>query len=387
MSLTVRTVSSASDIEAARWDQCANPQSQAYHPLLRHDFFVALETSGSATANTGWVACHQIVQDGADILGVMPLYLKTHSQGEYVFDFAWADAFERAGGRYYPKLLSAIPFSPVTGPRLLTRSPERLEEIEASLLAGALNLLEEHHLSSLHINFIEEALWHRLGNQGFLRRKDQQFHWQNDGYMCFDQFLDALNARKRKNLRKERARALADNITVEWLTGEALRPAHWDDFYRFYLDTGRRKWGSPYLTRAFFDEIHHRMPEDILLIMAQRDGRYIAGALNFIGGDVLYGRNWGCIEDHPFLHFELCYYQAIDFAIEHGLSTVEAGAQGAHKIARGYAPRPTHSAHYIAHDGFREAVSHYLESEREYVDNDISELSKLAPFKHSVEDE
>lgn len=381
--LSIQTLSRASDISAQDWDDCAGASTRFIHPLLRHDFFVALEESGSACAETGWVACHQIVKKGDTVLAVMPLYLKTHSQGEYVFDHAWAEAFQRAGGQYYPKLLSAVPFSPVTGPRFLIKNPSQSAILTGALIDAALAVLRAHNLSSFHLNFLQKKTWADLEQYGFLLRKDQQFHWHNNQYSSFDDFLQALNARKRKNLKKERAQAVAAGISIEWLSGPDLRDTHWDDFFTFYLDTSRRKWGSPYLTRSFFDEIHHRMADNILLIMAKRDGRYIAGALNFIGNDTLYGRNWGCVEDHPFLHFELCYYQAIDFAIERGLTSVEAGAQGAHKIARGYVPQATYSAHYIAHEGFRDAVAHYLESEREYVDNDMRDLRQFAPFKES----
>ena len=382
--IQLRVIASLSAISAAEWDACANPPEAVYNPFLRHAFLLALEESGSATAETGWQGQHLILENTAgETLAVMPLYLKDHSQGEYIFDYGWADAFHRAGGNYYPKLLCAVPFTPAGGRRLLVRPHADAALHEDQLLAGALTLLERLGASSLHVNFLPEASWEKLGTQGFLQRTDQQFHWQNDGYENFDGFLDALASRKRKNLRKERAKALENGIEVDWLTGADLRPEHWDDFFHFYIDTGHRKWGTPYLTRDFFSQIHETMSEDILLVMAKRDGRYIAGALNFIGGDTLYGRNWGCIEDHPFLHFELCYYQAIDFAIARGLQRVEAGAQGTHKLARGYAPHRTHSAHFITHAGLRDAVAHYLESERQYVDNDIDVLSRHTPFKAS----
>ena len=384
----LRVISSLSDIAAAQWDACANPEGAVYNPFLRHAFLHALEQSGSATAETGWMGQHLVLQntDGA-ILGVMPLYLKNHSQGEYIFDYGWADAFHRAGGNYYPKLLCAVPFTPAGGRRLLVPPGPQAQEYETQLLAGALTLMNKIESSSLHINFLSEKDWEHLGAQGFLQRTDQQFHWQNDGYQSFDGFLEALASRKRKNLRKERAKALENGIEIEWLTGDTLQPENWDAFFHFYVDTGHRKWGTPYLTRDFFDRIQDSMPEDVLLIMAKRDGHYIAGALNFIGGDTLFGRNWGCIEDHPFLHFEVCYYQAIDFAIERGLKRVEAGAQGTHKLARGYAPHRTYSAHFIAHEGLRDAVAHYLESERQYVDSDIAALANHTPFKKSDSEE
>ena len=380
----LRAISGLADIAAADWDACANPPEKVYNPFLRHAFLLALEESGSAVPETGWAGRHLVLEDaGGTPQAVMPLYLKDHSQGEYIFDYGWADAFHRAGGNYYPKLLCAVPFTPAGGRRLLVRPGPQADTHETQLLAGALTLLDKLDASSLHVNFLPEEDWEKLGAQGFLQRTDQQFHWQNDGYPSFDAFLEALASRKRKNLRKERAKALENGIEVDWLTGADLQPHHWDDFFHFYVDTGHRKWGTPYLTRDFFSRIHDTMPEDILLVMAKRDGRYIAGALNFIGGDTLFGRNWGCIEDHPFLHFELCYYQAIDFAIARGLNRVEAGAQGTHKLARGYAPHRTYSAHHITHEGLREAVAHYLESERQYVDNDIAALSRYTPFKKS----
>ncbi len=383
--IQLRVISSLSLIAAEDWDACANPEGQVYNPFLRHAFLLALEESGSATPETGWQGQHLILEsESGETLAVMPLYLKDHSQGEYIFDYGWADAFHRAGGNYYPKLLCAVPFTPAGGRRLLVRPGPDAATHETQLTAGALTLLDKLGASSLHVNFLPAADWERLGAQGFLQRTDQQFHWQNDSYQSFDAFLEALASRKRKNLRKERAKALENGIEVEWLTGDSLTDDHWDAFFHFYIDTGHRKWGTPYLTRDFFARIQASMPEDVLLVMAKREGRYIAGALNFIGGDTLFGRNWGCIEDHPFLHFELCYYQAIDFAIERGLTRVEAGAQGTHKLARGYAPHRTHSAHFIAHEGLRDAVAHYLESERQYVDNDIEVLSKHTPFKNTA---
>ena len=378
----LRVIADLSTIDAAAWDACANPPAQPANPFVKHAFLTALEKSGSATADTGWMGQHLALEDSQNqVLGVMPLYLKNHSQGEYVFDYGWADAFHRAGGEYYPKLLSAIPFTPATGRRLLVPPGPDQAAHETALLAGALTLMDKLQSSSLHLNFLPEAEWDFLGEKGFLQRTDQQFHWHNDDYPSFEAFLDALASRKRKNLKKERAKALENGITIERLTGDDLTDAHWDDFFHFYLDTGQRKWGTPYLTRSFFAHIQETMRDDVMLVMATRDGRYIAGALNFIGGDTLYGRNWGCIEDHPFLHFEVCYYQAIDFAIERKLARVEAGAQGVHKLARGYAPHRTHSAHFIAHEGLLEAVANYLESERQYIDNDIDQLSHHMPFK------
>jgi predicted N-acyltransferase len=318
------------------------------------------------------------------LAGCMPMYLKSHSRGEYVFDHGWADAFERAGGSYYPKLQVSVPFTPATGPRLLTQPGPGREAAEDQLLAGALEVARRTGVSSLHFTFLPERQWTRLGSHGLLQRTDQQFHWENRGYKTFDDFLADLSSRKRKMIRKERARAIENDVGIEWVTGPSLTEAHWDAFYRFYMDTGDRKWGSPYLTREFFSLIGERMPDETLLIMAKRNGRYIAGALNFIGSEVLFGRNWGAIEHHPFLHFECCYYQAIEFAIAHGLKRVEAGAQGEHKLARGYLPARTYSAHWIANESFSQAVAEYLERERAHVDHDIEVLGEYSPFRHDA---
>jgi predicted N-acyltransferase len=313
----------------------------------------------------------------------MPLYLKSHSQGEYVFDHSWAHAFERAGGDYYPKLQAAVPFTPATGPRLLARpdGPVPPEMARAALLQGAVQLAERHAISSVHITFCTDEEWRFGGAHGLLQRTDQQFHWLNRGYPDFDAFLGALASRKRKTVRKERAEAVAPGIRVHWLTGGDLRPEHWDAFWRFYQDTGSRKWGRPYLTRAFFELAHARFPGDVLLVMAERKGRWIAGALNLIGRDTLFGRYWGCVEDHPCLHFEVCYYQAIEYAIRHGMARVEAGAQGAHKLARGYEPVTTRSLHWFADPGFRRAVARYLEGEREAVELENAALAGRTPFR------
>jgi predicted N-acyltransferase len=304
--------------------------------------------------------------------------VKSHSYGEYVFDHAWAQAFERAGGDYYPKLQVAVPFTPVTGPRLLTGTNA---EARAALAQAMMAFAKRLDVSSLHITFPNEEEAAALTAQGFLQRHDQQFHWHNDGYESFDAFLAELSSIKRKNLRRERSQALCDGVTVEWITGSDLKEHHWDAFFAFYMDTGSRKWGSPYLTRKFFSLVGERMADQTLLILARRNGRYIAGALNFIGSDALYGRNWGAIEHHPFLHFELCYYQAIDFAIAKGLKVVEAGAQGAHKLARGYLPARTYSLHWIAHEGLRDAVERYLKEERRAVGEEMEELGQHSPFR------
>ncbi len=381
--IVMKVVPRMADIDAASWDACANPGGAVPdNPFISHAFLRALEESGSASLRTGWAPHHLVLEEpDGSLAGVVPMYLKNHSRGEYVFDHGWADAFERAGGSYYPKLQVSVPFTPASGRRILARPGVFQEQVEDQLTAGIVELARQLQVSSVHMTFLTEPQWMRLGDVGFLQRTDQQFHWLNNGYESFENFLDALASRKRKNLRKERERALENDIEIEWVTGSNLTEEHWDAFYQFYIDTGSRKWGTPYLTREFFSEINQNLPDKTLLIMAKRDGRYIAGALNFIGSDTLFGRNWGCLEDHPFLHFECCYYQAIDFAIKHGLKRVEAGAQGAHKLARGYVPTHTYSAHYISNPSFREAVDQYLQQERAHIDHDIAYLSDHAPFR------
>lgn len=375
---TARILHNISEIDAAQWDSCS--AGYPYNPFLTHKFLNALEVSGSVSAKTGWQPFHIAVEQDDRLIGVVPMYLKSHSQGEYVFDYGWADAWHRAGGDYYPKMQISVPFTPATGPRLLTRTGS--PEDEALLLGACMQVAQQVKVSSLHITFMPKAQWEQAARMGFLQRMDQQFHWHNGGYECFEDFLAELASKKRKNVRRERRDALGmSDIKIEWLTGADLTEAHWDAFYRFYVDTGSRKWGSPYLNRRFFSEINDVMSEDILLIMAKRAGRYIAGAINFIGEDTLFGRNWGCIEDHRFLHFEVCYYQAIDFAIARGLKKVEAGAQGAHKVARGYLPEATYSAHWIADPNFRDAVSRFLEDERKYVQQDLDYVEDHTPFK------
>ena len=380
---TARILHSIGDISASRWDSCANPDNLPYNPFLRHAFLDALERSGSATAQTGWQPFHLVLEQGEELLGLVPLYMKGHSQGEYVFDYSWADAWHRAGHNYYPKMQGSVPFTPATGRRLLAApgSPDNTEEL---LLGACMQVAEQAEISSVHFTFMPEAQWLRAGECGYLRRMDQQFHWLNNNYSCFDDFLAQLSSKKRKNIRRERRDAVANDIRIHRLTGDDLREEHWDAFYQFYQDTGARKWGSPYLTRKFFTQINESVAEDILLILCERNGRYIAGALNFIGGETLFGRNWGCIEDHPFLHFETCYYQAIEFAIERGLKRVEAGAQGAHKVARGYLPQATYSAHFICDPGFRNAVAQFLEEERAYVRDDINHVRNHTPFRSDV---
>ena len=380
--IIARIAGAAADIGAEAWNACANPYGVADpHPFTRYEFFAACEESGSATPRAGWRAAHLVIERDGAIAGLMPMYLKSHSQGEYVFDRGWADAFTRAGGAYYPKLQAAVPFTPVTGPRLLVARDAPLEETRNALFAAGASAVSELDASSLHITFLTEDEWRAAGSLGYLQRTDQQFHWVNDGYSSFDDFLSRLSSSKRKNLRKERAAVAAEGVTFEWLSSAEITEAHWDTFFEFYMDTGSRKWGRPYLTRDFFSRIGATMAEQVVLILAKRAGRYIAGALNFVGGGVIFGRNWGCTEYIPFLHFETCYYQAIDYAIAHKLTKVEAGAQGEHKLVRGYMPVPTYSAHYIAHSGLRRAVSEYLDHEREAVAEQIEALAEHGPFR------
>lgn len=379
---TVSIVTSLSEIDKADWDACASPATAPYNPFITHDFLSALEQSGSAIAETGWLGQHLILNDNdGGIRGVMPCYLKNHSQGEYVFDYGWADAFERAGGRYYPKLQVSVPFTPVTGQRLLVKQDGKQEETRAILAAAAAERARSLNASSIHATFLEKEEWEALGALGYLQRTDQQFHFEDDGYDDFDDFLAALASRKRKQLKKERREALSNHIEIEWVTGADITEDHIDRFYIFYMDTGARKWGTPYLTRTFFSLLVERMAKDVLFIFARRHGEIIAGALNMIGGDTLYGRYWGCIEDHPFLHFEVCYYQAIDYALTHGLKRVEAGAQGGHKLVRGYMPKTTYSAHWIANVSFREAVENFLCQERRQVAFENKILAERAPFR------
>jgi predicted N-acyltransferase len=344
-----------------------------------------LEASGSAAARTGWQPQHLLAEttDGA-ILGVVPCYLKSHSQGEYVFDRGWAEAYERAGGEYYPKLQVSVPFTPATGRRLLVAPSPGADRVRSGLIAGLLELCRKREASSVHFTFLPEPECLALVGHGFLHRTDQQFHWENHGYATFDAFLVVLSARKRKTIKRERRDALAPGITVHWLTGKDLTEEAWDAFFAFYMETGSRKWGRPYLTRKFYSLIGQSMADKVVLVMAKRAGRFIAGAINFIGGDALFGRHWGAIEHHPFLHFELCYYQAIEFAIDRKLKRVEAGAQGEHKLARGYLPVTTHSAHYVADPGLRRAIADYLVRERAYVEAAGEELAALAPFRKDL---
>jgi predicted N-acyltransferase len=378
----VAVMARIADIDAAAWDACANPDPARFDPFLSHAFLAALEDAGTVGAGTGWTPRHLVLQDAdGKVGGVAPAYLKSHSQGEYVFDHAWADAYHRAGGRYYPKLLAAVPFTPVPGRRLLVPAGPDAEDRERLLAAAAVEVARRSALSSLHVNFTTPQQAERLGRMGFLLRTDQQFHWSNAGYGSFDDFLASLSSRHRKAVRKERAAATANGITIEWRQGEDITEADWDDFFAFYMDTGNRKWGRPYLNRTFFSLLGERLAAHCLLIVARRAGRAIAGALNLIGGDCLYGRYWGAIEHHPCLHFEVCYHQAIEFAIARKLARVEAGAQGDHKLARGYLPVTTWSAHWIADPSLRRAVARYLEEERRVVADTGAALAALGPYR------
>jgi len=402
--LRIRVVDAISAISAGTWDECANPahlapcngledpkaqdldQEMVYNPFLSHNFLSALEESHSVGGRTGWHVQHLVVttKDGA-VTAAAPCYLKSHSRGEYVFDRGWAEAYERAGGAYYPKLQVAVPFTPATGRRLLVKPGPEAPMVRQALARGLLELCRRDSASGVHVTFATEPEFRFLGELGFLQRNDQQFHWQNASYGSFDDFLSALASRKRKTIRRERQDALANGITVHWLTGSDLTEEVWDAFFAFYMETGSRKWGRPYLTREFYSLVGEKMRDRILLVMAKRAGRWIAGAINFIGSHTLFGRHWGAIEHHPFLHFELCYYQAIEYAIARKLPYVEAGAQGEHKISRGYMPRITYSAHYIADPALRRAIADYLVRERAYVEAVGAELAATAPYRKDLE--
>jgi predicted N-acyltransferase len=409
--LSIRLAESLAEVPAAAWDACAagdpacgqgmaqsvklalednsSPQlsTRGYpdNPFVSHDFLSSLEVSNSVSARSGWQPRHLLAEDDSGVLvGAAPCYVKAHSRGEYVFDHGWADAFERAGGDYYPKLQVAVPFTPVTGPRLLARPGPLAEAVRGGLADALAEITAANRLSSAHVTFLTEPEWRLLGERGFLQRTDRQFHWENLDYGSFDDFLARLSSRKRKTIRRERKEALAAGIEVRCLTGSDLTEDVWDAFFAFYMETGSRKWGRPYLTREFFSIVGGKMADRILLVMAKRAGRWIGGALNFIGREALYGRNWGCIEHHPFLHFELCYYQAIDYAIHRKLARVEAGAQGEHKLARGYLPATTYSAHFIANAGLRRAIADYLARERAYVEAAGEELAAAAPFRKDL---
>jgi len=381
--VSVNIVEKLSQLSAVDWDACAGSDN----PFVSYAFLSALEDSGSATSETGWQPHHLAigVEDGR-LLGVVPMYLKSHSQGEYVFDWGWADAYERAGGRYYPKLQAAAPFSPVTGPRILARPGDDADAIRATLIAGMIDTVKQYNLSSVNVTFAHEADARRLEAAGFLIRHGHQFHWQNQGYDTFDDFLANLSSRKRKNIRKER-KAIADaGVRFDTLVGDDIKPHHWDEFHEFYVSTYDRKWGYTYLTREFFDILNDRMADKVALIRAEENGCAIGGALNLIGSEALFGRNWGCNSQRKFLHFEACYYRAIDLAIELRLARVEAGTQGPHKIQRGYLPVQTYSAHWIRDEGFRDAVADFLVREKQAEAGEVEYLGELSPFRRSEND-
>ena len=380
--MRIRVIDSFTEVDADAWNAAACDAARAQdsdtdNPFTRHEFLLALEQSGATSPRTGWTPCHLVADEDGTFLGGVACWLKTHSQGEYVFDHGWAEAYARAGGQYYPKLQVSIPFTPATGPRILAGDVH----VRAALRDGLRQLRAETNASSIHATFLPDQEAHEWEADGFLHRTDQQFHFINDGYADFDAFLAALSSSKRKTIRRERRDALANGITIETLTGDAITDVHWDAFFEFYMDTGARKWGRPYLNRRFFALIGASMAHRIALVMAKRDDRYIAGAINFIGDRTLYGRNWGAIEQHPFLHFEVCYYRAIDFALDHRLAVVEAGAQGEHKLLRGYRPVTTHSVHDLADPALRRAVNDYLNRERAYVAALHDEYEEHMPFR------
>jgi predicted N-acyltransferase len=376
--LEVKLVQGIDQIDAGLWDACVGPDQ----PFLSHGFLGALEDSGSASERTGWLPLHLLVEAGGELIGCAPMYLKSHSYGEYVFDWGWANAYERAGGKYYPKLQVSVPFTPVPGPRLLVR-PELGGAARGMLAQALVSAAQQLGVSSLHVTFCPEDEWHELGAAGLLKRQGVQYHWHNRGYATFDDFLGTLKSSKRKTIRKERARVNEQGLSIEVLTGAALTPEIWDTFYPFYRSTVDKRWGGAYLTRRFFTRLGETMAERVVLMMARHQGRYVAGALNLLGTDTLYGRIWGCRREFEFLHFEACYYQAIEFAIEHGLARVEAGAQGPHKLQRGYEPVPTYSAHWIRDAGFRAAVERFLAQERVEMACEIEQLRELLPYRQA----
>ena len=401
--VTLRVANSLKEVAAEAWDACANPVmgrdhgngadlaprnaqentlEDQYNPFISYDFLSSLELSQSVRTRGGWQPLHLLAEDSnGTLVGAVPCYAKTHSQGEYVFDHGWAEAYERAGGSYYPKLQVSVPFTPATGRRLLVRPGPEADAVRGALADSLMDICRRSNASSAHVTFPTQPEWDLLGRRGFLKRTHQQFHWENAGYDSFDAFLAALASRKRKTIRREREDALSAGISVHWLTGADLTESVWDAFFDFYMETGSRKWGRPYLTRPFYSMVGEKMRDRILLVMAKRNGRWIAGAINFIGSHTLFGRHWGAVEHHPFLHFELCYYQAIQYAIEHKLARVEAGAQGEHKISRGYLPTTTYSAHYIVDPGLRRAIEDFLKHERAYVAAAGAELAETAPFR------
>ena len=401
--VTLRVANSLKEVAAEAWDACANPVvgrdhgngadlaprdvqentlEDRYNPFISYDFLSSLELSQSVRTRGGWQPLHLLAEDSnGTLVGAVPCYAKTHSQGEYVFDHGWAEAYERAGGNYYPKLQVSVPFTPATVRRLLVRPGPEADAVRGALADSLMDICRRSNASSVHVTFATQPEWDLLGRRGFLKRTHQQFHWENAGYDSFDGFLAALASRKRKTIRREREDALSAGISVHWLTGADLTESVWDAFFDFYMEPGSRKWGRPYLTRPFYSMVGEKMRDRILLVMAKRNGRWIAGAINFIGSHTLFGRHWGAVEHHQFLHFELCYYQAIQYAIEHKLARVEAGAQGEHKISRGYLPTTTYSAHYIVDPGLRRAIEDFLKHERAYVAAAGAELAETAPFR------
>jgi predicted N-acyltransferase len=385
--ITLRVANAIGDVAAEAWDACANPASENgpfsdYNPFISHDFLSSIEQSGSARNRSGWQPMHLLAEaPGGRLIGCVPCYAKSHSQGEYVFDHGWADAYERAGGSYYPKLQVAVPFTPARGRRLLVRPAANAEVVRGLLADGLAEVCRHSNTSSVHVTFPTEEEWQFLGTRGYLQRTHRQFHWANAGYATFDDFLATLASRKRKTIRRERTDAVESGITLHQLTGSDLTESVWDVFFEFYMETGSRKWGRPYLTRSFYSIVGEKMADRILLVMAKRNGQWIAGAINFIGSDTLFGRHWGCAEHHPFLHFEVCYYQAIDYAIAHKLTYVEAGAGGQHKISRGYMPVTTYSAHYIADPALHRAIADFLTQERAHVAAEVDELAETSPYR------
>ena len=379
--VAIKVLQSLSEVSPEAWNACAGDAN----PFVRHEFLSALEDSGSATRETGWLGQHLVIEDAAGTLAACaPLYLKNHSYGEYVFDWGWADAYERAGGRYYPKLQCSVPFTPATGPRLLVNkdlAEDQQREMGTALIAGMMQLAQNLNVSSLHVTFPTKDEWERFGDAGYLKRIGQQFHWENKGFETFDDFLAELSSRKRKNIKKERRAVEEADLEIRVLSGDEVTADQWDAFFQFYMDTTDKKWGQAYLRRDFFSLLAERMGEAVVLILVEKDGMPVAGALNLKGRDTLYGRNWGCIADYKFLHFEACYYQAIDYAIAHGLKWVEAGAQGPHKVQRGYLPQQTYSAHWIADKGFRDAVSDFLDDEARGISREMSAYGRFSPFK------
>ena len=376
---------SIENIGKKNWNNCANHEASSYNPFVSYEFLNALEKSNSVNGDSGWYTSFFVAKDKDDkIIGCTPAYLKNNSSGEYVFDYSWAEAYQSVGRSYYPKLQISIPFTPVSTPKLLTKDQNDIDT-KVFMLQAIEDFCSEHAISSAHLTFLNEKELNTLQNKKWLIRTDQQFHWFNDNYNDFNDFLSDLSSRKRKNIKKERDEANKNGLVIEALNHKEIQEFHWDEFYKFYIDTSMRKWGQPYLNRDFFSLIGQTLSENILLIMVKNNNKYIAGALNFIGGDTIYGRNWGCIEDHKNLHFEVCYYRAIDFAINNKLKKVEAGAQGAHKISRGYQPSKTFSAHWIKDIDFFEAISNYLKDERVYIQENIEKLNEYIPFKKNME--